>query len=184
VSPPLPSPEPLAPYHHLAGFDCGEPEINDFLLTHAAQETAAGLSRTWVIARPGDQVVLGFVSLSAASQPVRVKIQGKPKKLLSGHLASCPYPDAPMVLLGRLGRRSGLAHAGLGTRLLSFAIVQTLKAAEHIGIAGIILDAMTDDLLGYYRKMKFERLPYPDPRKRRMLLTIADAKATAARLGG
>lgn len=30
----------------------------------------------------------------------------------------------------------------------------------------------------------FERLPYPDSRKRRMLLTIADARATAALMGG
>lgn len=175
---------PLAAHHRRDGFDCGEPEINDFLIRHAGPDTELGLSRTWVVARPGDQAVLGFVSLSAASQAVRVKIQGKQKKLLSGPLASCPYPDAPMVLLGRLGRSTEMARSGLGTRLLSFAIVQTLKASEHIGIAGIILDAMTDDLLSYYRKMKFERLPYPDPRKKRMLLTIADAKATMASMKG
>jgi len=180
----LPAPESLAGHHRVDGFDCGEPEINDFILSHAAQETEAGLSRTWVIARPDDHVVLGFVSLSAASQAVRIKVQGKQKKLLSGALASCPYPDAPMVLLGRLGRRTDQARSGIGTRLLSFAIVKTLQTAENIGVAGIILDAMTDDLLAYYGRMKFERLPYPDLRKRRMLLTIADARATAANMGG
>lgn len=185
MSPAFPAPAPLGPQHLVAGFDCGEPEINGFLINHAAQEMEAGLSRTWVITQPNAQVVLGYVSLSAASQPVRVKVQGKQKKLLSGVLASCPYPDAPMVLLGRLGRRTDVARSGLGTRLLSFAIVKTLRVAEDIGIAGIVLDAMTDDLLSYYKKTaKFERLPYPDPRKRRMLLTIADARATAASMGG
>lgn len=179
----LPAPELLNDQHILGDFDCGESDINDFLRLHALKEGETGLSRTWVIARPDDRAVMGYVSLSAASQAVRIKVQGKQKKLLSGALASCPYPDAPMVLLGRLGRRQDLARSGLGTRLLSFAIVQTLKAAEHVGIAGIILDAMTDDLLGYYRKMKFDRLPYPDPRKKRMLLTIADARATAASMG-
>lgn len=181
---PFPAPEPLAPRHRVAGFDCGEPDIDNYLINHAAQEADLGLSRTWVIARPEDGLVLGYVSLSAASQAVRVKVQGKLKKLLSGPLASCPYPDAPMVLLGRLGRRKELGRSGLGTRLLSFAIVKTLRVAEEVGVAGIVLDAMTDDLLGYYKRMKFERLPYPDPRKRRMLLTIADARATAASMGG
>lgn len=179
----FPAPRPLSREHVIAGFDCGEPEINDFLIKHALDEAAAGLSRTWVIARPEDQLVLGYVSLSAASQAVRVKIQGKAKTLMQGVLASCPYPEAPMVLLGRIGRQKDLSKSGLGTRLLSFAIVKTLRVAEEIGVAGIVLDAMTDDLLGYYRKMKFERLPYPDQRKRRMLLTIADARETAASMG-
>ncbi len=83
-----------------------------------------------------------------------------------------------MIMLGRLGRRSDLAKSGLGKRLLTFAIVKAVKLSDEIGVAGMILDAMTDDLLGYYRTMKFEQLPYPDKRKRRMLLTMADAKAT------
>lgn len=177
------TPELLSENHILDGFDCGEPEINEYLLGRAAEESVIGLSRTWVITNPKDRVVLGFVSLSSASQAVRIKIQGKQKNLLSGVLASCPYPEAPMVMLGRLGRRKELGRSGLGTRLLSFAIVKTLRVSEDIGIAGIILDAMTDDLLTYYKRMKFDRLPYPDLRKRRMLLTIADARATAASMG-
>jgi hypothetical protein len=183
VSSAFPAPCLLTRQPVVAGFDCGEPEINAFLIDHAFDESVAGLSRTWVVARPDDQVVLGYVSLSAASQAVRVKIQGKHKTLVQGALASCPYPEAPMVLLGRLGRQKELGRSGLGTRLLTFAIFKTLRVAEEIGVAGVVLDAMTDDLLGYYRKMKFERLPYPDTRKRRMLLTIADARATLAQSG-
>jgi len=123
-------------------------------------------------------VVLGFVALSAASQPVRVKLQGKTKPLLIGILATCPYPAAPVVLLGQLGRRQEMARSGIGGRLLTFAIVKA------VGVSGIVLDALTDERLGYYKKAKFERLPYPDKRVRRMLLTMADAKATIAQLGG
>lgn len=180
----LPRPELLRADHVLEGFDCGEPDINRFLLEDARIHADAGFSQTWVIARPDDQVVLGFVALSAASQPVKVKIQGKTKPLLSGILATCPFPAAPVLLLGQLGRRKELTKGGIGSRLLIFAIVKTVELAKQVGVTGLVLDALTDELLGYYRKVKFERLPYPDKRVRRMLLTMADAKATIAELGG
>jgi hypothetical protein len=174
----LAKPELLTRKHRVNGFDCGEPDINRFLIHDALAQAEAGFSQTWVIAT--DHMVQGYVSLTAASQPVRVKQGGTSKKLLTGILGTCPYPDAPMVMLGRLGRRTEQAKSGVGKRLLIFAIVKVVRLSEEIGIAGIVLDAMTDDLLSYYRKMKFERLPYPDTRKRRMLLTMADAKATIA----
>lgn len=180
-----PRPELLGAEHVLDGFDCDEPDINRFLHDDARVHAEAGFSQTWVIARPDDKVVLGFVALSAASQPVRVKIQGKTKPLLSGILATCPYPAAPVVLLGQLGRRKELAKSGIGTRLLIFTIVKTVELAKQVGVSGLVLDALTDDLLGYYKKKaRFERLPYPDKRVRRMVLTMADAKATIAELGG
>jgi hypothetical protein len=90
-----------------------------------------------------------------------------------------------VVLLGQLGRRQDLAKSGIGGRLLSFAIVKTVEIATHVGVSGLVLDALTDDLLGYYKKKaKFERLPYPDKRVRRMLLTMADAKATLDQING
>lgn len=180
----LPRPELLGTQHVMEGFDCGEPDIDRFLLHDARTHADAGFSQTWVIARPDDHVVLGFVTLSAASQPVKVKIQGKTKPLLSGILASCPYPTAPVLLLGQLGRRKESAKSGIGARLLIFAIIKTVEVARQVGVSGLILDALTEDLLGYYRKKKFERLPHPDKKVRRMLLTMADAKATLAELSG
>jgi hypothetical protein len=184
VAPELPRPELLGAEHVVDGFDCGEPDINRFLRDDARAHAEAGFSQTWVIARPEDKLVLGFVALSAASQPVKVKIQGKTKPLLSGMLATCPYPAAPVLLLGQLGRRKELAKSGIGARLLIFAIFKTVELAKQVGVSGLVLDALTDDLLGYYRKAKFERLPYPDKRVRRMLLTMADAKATFAEMAG
>jgi hypothetical protein len=173
----LPVPEPIAPRHVLDGFDCGEPEINRYLHHDALAHAQVGFAQTWVIAQARTHAVQGFISLSAASQAVRVRDGASTKKLVTGVIASCPYPDAPMLMIGRLGRHKDLAKSGIGARLLTFAIVKAVRLSEEIGIAGIILDAMTDDLLSYYQKQRFERLPYPDKRKRRMLLTIANAKA-------
>jgi hypothetical protein len=176
-------PELLAPEHDLTGFDCGEPDINRFIHEDARTHAAAGFSRTWVIAQPETRLVLGFVSIAAASQPIRARVNGKMKPLLKGILASCPYPAAPVLLIGQLGRRQELTKDGIGGRLLAHAIVMSLELSERVGISGIVLDALTDDLVKYYRKFRFERLPNPDKRVRRMLLTIADARATLAQSG-
>jgi hypothetical protein len=177
-----PRPEVLSRDHVLDGFDCGEPEINQFLLEDALVHSEAGFSQTWVIARPEDRVVLGFVALSAASQPVKVKVQGKSKPLMSGILSTCPFPAAPVLLLGQLGRRKDLQKSGIGGRLLIFSIFKTIEISEQVGVSGLVLDALTDNLLSYYQKARFERLPYPDKRVRRMLLTMADARATMKEL--
>jgi hypothetical protein len=86
------TPEPLQLHHAVRGYTSGEPEIDAFLIEQAAREQTLGLSRTWVMARPDDRVMLGFVSLSAASQAVRIKVQGKKKPLISGPLARSPCP--------------------------------------------------------------------------------------------
>ena len=53
-------------------------------------------------------------------QSLPAKVQGKTKPLLNGILATCPYPAAPVVLLGQLGRRKDLAkicRRALGAQL-------------------------------------------------------------------
>jgi hypothetical protein len=89
----LPQPELLTSSHVRAGFECGEADINHYLIDNALRDGEAGLSRTWVIARAENRSVQGFVSLSATSQQVRIKVPGKQGKkakqsmLLPGSLA-------------------------------------------------------------------------------------------------
>jgi hypothetical protein len=49
---PLNSPALLTKNHELAGFDCGKPPLNDFLLKYALQNQASGGARTYVTAPP------------------------------------------------------------------------------------------------------------------------------------
>jgi hypothetical protein len=87
----LPKPELLTRDHRLDGFDCGEHDINEFLINDALGQADAGFSQTWVIA--SDHVVQGYVSLSAASQPVKVK-QGC-RTHIAFHSPKHPSPSPP-----------------------------------------------------------------------------------------
>ena len=59
--------ELLSRRHNRAGFDCGNPELNDYLRHTARQHTEKGLSRTDVLvddAAPNE--ILGYVTVSLA----------------------------------------------------------------------------------------------------------------------
>jgi GNAT superfamily N-acetyltransferase len=118
--------------------------------------------------------------LAAASQPllVRGRGRGRPRRVLPDVLDSCPYPEIPVVEIGYIATRKDKQGLGLGKLLLVFAIAKVRKMSKQIGVAGIVLDALTPELLAFYSKLKFKRLPYPQSEHRRMLLTMPDAKAT------
>ena len=60
--------EPIAKKHDRNSFDCGEPELNEFLKKHAAKATSAGAAKTFVAVDKADgKTILGFYSLCPAA---------------------------------------------------------------------------------------------------------------------
>ena len=60
--------EPLAAHHNRAGFDCGEPSLNDFLKQRARQNAERNLGVTHVaVAAPGETTILGYYTLLVRS---------------------------------------------------------------------------------------------------------------------
>ena len=52
---------PLAAHHDRAGFDCGEPALNEFLRRLARQQAERGFNRTYV-AFEAERVILKFAN--------------------------------------------------------------------------------------------------------------------------
>ena len=60
--------EPIAKKHDRASFDCGEPELNEFLRRHARQSHDKGAAKTFLaISKSDGKTSLGFYSLCPAS---------------------------------------------------------------------------------------------------------------------
>jgi GNAT superfamily N-acetyltransferase len=179
----LPIPKRLAKRHRVDNFTSGEPVIDQFLTEDARRHAQAGFSTTWVISDPEDKSVWGFISLSATSQPVIVAGRESKKRVLTNVavLDTCPFPEVPALEIGYLGTRVDKRGQGIGKHLLRFALLRALKVSREVGVAAIVLDALTDSLLKFYsREFKFERLPYPESERRRMLLTIAEVRYAAS----
>lgn len=181
----LVQPVPLTPDHDLSGFRCVEPEIAEYLTKEARRASEVGLCRIYVACAPGTNQVISFVGLSASSQQASVPVSGKPrgtyKPVLPGELGRTKYP-VPMILIAQLGTHTDWSGQKIGTQMTLFAITKAIAVSEQVGAAGIILDALRPSLFDFYQRFRFTDLKIPN--RRRMLLTMAEARATIAAARG
>ena len=161
------SPQHLTDEHDVSAFDCGVPELDDWLKRRARQNEAARASRTFVVTGGGRVVgyyalATGAVSHGAATGRVR---------------RNMPEP-IPVMILARLAVDREYQGAGLGAALLRDALLRTLRAAEIAGIRAVLLHAVSEDAKRFYLRHGFAESPI-DPMT--MMITLADIEKA---LGG
>jgi GNAT superfamily N-acetyltransferase len=156
------APEHLTAIHDKSTFDCGIPELNDWLKKRALSNEESGASRTYVVCTAGRVVgyyalANGGVALASASGRVR---------------RNMPDP-LPVMMVGRLAVEQGWQGRNIGRSLLRDAILRTLQAAEIGGVRAILVHAISEDAKRFYERNGFSVLPV-DPMT--LMITIADAK--------
>jgi predicted N-acetyltransferase YhbS len=161
---PATAPEHIQAHHHSTTFDCGKPELNDWLRLQALKNEASGASRTYVICADGR--VAGHYAL-ATGAIVRTAATGKVRRQM---------PDPiPVMIIGRLAVDTHHQGHGLGFGLLRDALLRTLQVAEHAGIRAVLLTA---EAKKFYQRAGFQESPL-DPMT--MMITIADVERALAR---
>lgn len=134
---------PISKAHDRDAFDCGDPELNEFLRRHARQNHASGGAKTFVVTPLGDEGrVLGFYSLSPAS----IDYARTPMLVKKG-LARY---DVPVFRLGRLAVDLTMQGHGLGGQLLLAAGRRCIRAAGEVGGVALLIDAKNDRAAGWY----------------------------------
>lgn len=160
------APEHLDGRHDCSAFDCGVPELNDWLRHHARRNEATGASRTYVVC-VGSRVV-GFHAL-ATGGVARSAATGKVRRQM---------PDPiPVMILGRLAVDTQYQGSGLGQGLLRDALLRTLQVAEQAGIRAVLLHAMSERARRFYERAGFAESPI-DPMT--MMISIADVERNLA----
>ena len=145
------APAPLADSHHLAGFDCGDETLNDWLKRHALKNQDSGASRTFVICE-GKRVV-GFYALASGS----VERSSAPAFIARN------MPEAiPVMVLGRLAVERAMQGQGLGAALLKDALLRTVNVAQNAGIRAVLVHAISEDARRFYLRYGF-RVSHIDP---------------------
>jgi len=162
----LTAPERLAVDHILAGFDSGEPSLDDWLRKRALANQTSGASRTYVVCE-GKRVV-GYYALASGA----VTAAGVPGRFKRN------MPDPiPVVLLGRLAIDRSLHGQGLGRSLFRDAASRVSQAADVIGIRGIVVHALSDAARTFYLALGFVQCP-GEPLI--LVVMLADLRATLA----
>jgi GNAT superfamily N-acetyltransferase len=145
--PQLRPPEHLRVSQDASRFDCGKPDLNDWLARQANRSEGRS-ARTYVIT-VGSRVV-GYYCLVAGSV-IRDELPKSVRRNL---------PDqVPVIVLGRLAVDVKFASRGLGKGLLKDAFLRSLNAAEIVGARALLVHAIDDAGCGFYRKFGFLTFP-------------------------
>lgn len=138
--------------HAVESFDCGQEDLNRFLVRFALANQHANASTTY-IALAGD-VVVGYFTLVVSE----VSYTDAPERLTKG-LARHPIP---LMLLARLATDHRWQGKGIGKGMLKDAMLRTMQAADIAGIRALAVHAKDDAALAFYEHFDF--LPSPtDP---------------------
>lgn len=160
----LRAPEPLTAAHAIAGFDCGEESLNDWLRRRALANQARGASRSFVCC-DADGTVVGYYALAASS----IAASGAPGRMRRN------MPDPiPVVVLARLAVDLRARGRQLGRALVRDALLRTLRAAGDIGIKGVIAYALSEPARAFCLRTGFAPSPLAEMT---LMATIADLRA-------
>lgn len=159
----LSPPEPLSDRHELAGFDCGEPTLDDWLRRRARANQASGASRTFVVCE-GTRVVAYYVLASGV-----VAVEDAPGRFRR----NMPNP-IPVAVLARLAVDRSRQGQGIGRALFRDAAARVAQAADIIGIRGILVHAISEEAKTFYQTLGFD----PSPNEpMTLMVTLADVRA-------
>ena len=167
--------EPIAKKHDRNSFDCGEPELNEFLKKHARQSHERGAAKTFVaVAKSDGKTILGFCTLCPGALEY-ARTPDLVRKGLARH-------DVPVFRLARLAVSLAAQGQGLGGQLILAAGRRCLLAAEEVGGVALLIDAKNERVATWYAS--YGAIPLADSPLRLLLplATVQDALEKAGKL--
>lgn len=135
--------EAISKAHDRKAFDCGNADLNTFLLRYARQGHEQSAVKTFcAIADGTPNKVLGFYSVAPAS----VSHEAVPEAMTRG-LARHKVPG---FLLARLAVDKTAAGKGLGGQLLLAAALRCIRVSEEVGGVLMIIEAKSERAARWY----------------------------------
>ncbi len=165
-------PVPISDNHVLADFSTGKPALDDWLKDMALYNQGQGYTRTFVIADEAFRVV-GYHAICAGmihrnDVPRSVKGSRAPAEL-------------PVAVLARLAVSQDHQGRGLGAALLRNALLSVASAAQLVAFRGVVVHAIDDDAMRFYKKYEFRETAGME---RRLILPTSDIVASLAKVTG
>ena len=156
-------PAPLTSHHSLGDFTCGTAALDDWLKRRALNNQSSDATRTFVIC--ANERVVGYYALASGAISTQ--------SVLGNFRRNMPDP-IPVVILARLAIDSACQGQGLGRALFRDAALRTLRAADTIGIRGIVVHAISLPAKDFYLALGFDVSPL-EPMT--LTITLKDLRA-------
>jgi GNAT superfamily N-acetyltransferase len=145
--------QPLRGNHNRSDFACGNQSLDRYLKEQAGQDLRRGCATPFVLVSDrSDGKIHGYYTLSSYGIDVGELSIAVAKKLPR-------YPLIPATLLGRLAVDRNLHGQGIGEFLLMDALHRALVQSVAIAAAAIVVDAIDEEAIRFYRHFGF--VPFP-----------------------
>lgn len=129
--------------HNRKLFDCGEPELNEYLIKFARKNHESGGAKTFVaVSAASKNQVLGYYSVCPAS----LNYAQTPEIVRHG----LGRYDVPVFRLGRLAVDKTVQGKGLGGQLLIASGMRCLRVASQVGGVALLIDAKNERAAKWY----------------------------------
>lgn len=135
-------------------FDCGNQDLNDFLLSDSKPYLNKLLSVTYILETESDVVAYFSVSNDKISVPDGDKATWRKIKALFPH--SKHRSDYPAVKIGRLAVNTKYHHNGIGSDILNF-VKELFISGNRTGCSFVTVDALRE-AIPFYLKNDFRYL--------------------------
>lgn len=131
-------------------FDCGKPQLNEYLKQRAGQDEERRYSKTFVAATGKEsKEVLGYYSTSASC----IEFKNIPEH--NDIPKNLPKYPAPVMLIGRLAVDIRMQGKGLGATLLMHALSRAVSVSSEMGIFAVRVDALDLEAKEFYQHYGF-----------------------------
>jgi len=164
--------EAITRKHDRGAFDCGDPELNAYLVRYARQSHDQGAAKTFLAIDDNTGAILGFYSLAPASL-VYHRTPEIARRGLARH-------EVPGFRLARIAVDRAWQGRGLGGQLLLAAARRCLMAAAIVGGAVLIIDAKNDRAAAWY--ISYGATPLLDA-ERALVLPLATIESLLKEVG-
>ena len=145
--------------HNRKSFDCGAEELNLFLQQFAARHRAAGISMTMVLAAKENEAdICAYYTLSHTE----IKRHTLPTSVAK----ELPHYPIPVMLVAQLAVNKEVQGQGLGKITLIRALQHAAEINKHLPSYAVVVDALDNQIQGFYEQFGFTPLDTHSPRKR------------------
>lgn len=143
--------EPLGPHHNISGFTCGKHDLDYWFAKYARTSNEAGGGRVFVTAEPDGQVA-GFYALATGA----VDFAKSSPEMQADLSANFPVST---IKLTRMAVDRRFQKQEVGRSLLIDAMSRTLRLSRDAGVKALVVDALDDEVRGFYKHFGFRDLP-------------------------
>jgi len=137
--------------HLKSQFNCGVPELNNYLQKFAHQDMKRKVAVTYVLLDDPNPEILGYYTLSGNC----IQLEFLPEHLRKKFPK---YPALPAILLGRLAMSTLHQGKGLGEIALLDALQRSFEHSKKIGTMAVIVEAKSPQAVKFYEKYGFIKL--------------------------